>query len=259
MSATPVVFRPISEAGGAEVLGLDLRERLDERAKHALHWACHHYSLLVFRNQTLTWSDQFAFASIFGEVLENPTNASFVTSDGELWLHFDHWLEDVYPAPTQFTMLYGMEVVSEGGETVFASVRRAYECLPATLKRRLEGLTALHCYNYSAATLEMRIRAADLLPGEPCAVHPVVRLHPATGDRTLYVSPRNTDRILELGEEESEDLLQELARYIKAADNLYSHRWSVGDLLVWDNNLVLHGRTAYDATYSRRLRRACMR
>jgi taurine dioxygenase len=142
---------------------------------------------------------------------------------------------------------------------VFASVRRAYKRLPAALKRRLEGLTALHCYNYSTAKLEMRIRAADLPTGEPCAVHPVVRSHPATGDSTLYVSPRNTDRILELGEEESEDLLEELLRYITAADNLYSHRWSVGDLLIWDNNSVLHGRTAYDAKYRRRLRRACVR
>ena len=124
MSATQVVLRPISEAGGAEVFGLDLRDRLDELAKHMLRRACHHYSLLVFRNQTLTWSDQFAFASVFGDVLENPTNASFVTSDGELWLHFDHWLEDLYPAPTQFTMLYGIDVVPEGGETVFASVRQ---------------------------------------------------------------------------------------------------------------------------------------
>lgn len=154
MSATRVVLRPISEAGGAEVLGLDLRERLDERAKRTLRRACHDYSLLVFSHQTLTRTDQFAFASIFGDVLENPTNASFVTSDGELWLHFDHWLEDVYPAPTQFTILYGIEVVPDGGDTVFASVRRAYKRLPAALKRRLDGLTALHCYNYSAAKLE---------------------------------------------------------------------------------------------------------
>jgi taurine dioxygenase len=249
----------MSKAGGAEVLGLDLRERLDERTSIILRRACHQHSLLVFSNQNLTWTDQFAFASIFGDVLENPENAGFITSDGELWLHFDHWLEDAYPAPTQFTVLYGIDVVPEGGETIFASARRAYECLPVALKRRLEGLTALHCYNYSPAKLEMRIRAADLPPGEPCAVHPVVRPHPATGDRTLYVSPRNTDRILELGKEESEDLLEELLQYINAGDNLYSHRWSVGDLLIWDNNSILHGRTAYDVKYQRRLRRACVR
>ena len=84
------MLHPISEAGGAEVVGLDLRERLDERSKRVLRQACHDYSLLVFSNQTLTWTDQCAFASIFGDVLENPTNASLVTSDGELEIHFDH-------------------------------------------------------------------------------------------------------------------------------------------------------------------------
>lgn len=206
--------------------------------------------------------EQEAFARLFGTVLGDTSNANFVSSTGEIDLHFDHWLIDGYPQPLNFTNLFAMEVPPEGGATVFASIRRAYRYLPGNLHACIEPLSAVHVYNYSncnSANGGFRVRAAELPPGQPFAVHPLLRMHPLTSENTLYVSPRNSDRVLGLDEEVSEALLKALFEIVVMPENLYLHVWEPGDLLIWDNHALLHGRRSFDARHRRRLRRLCVR
>jgi taurine dioxygenase len=243
---------------------LDLHQEQDDAVKRRLKEACLEYSFLLVRGQDITLDEQLRFGRIFGDVLEDGSSArkgSFVTSVGELCLHFDHWLISNFPQPIHFTMLYGMKVVPVGGETLFANARTAYQRLPESLKAQIKNMQAVHCYNYSYASSEkiaLRIREADIPPDQPRATHPVVRVHPGTGEKTLYVSPRNTQRILGLEPGESEALLQELWTYIENPDSGYAHKWHVGDLLLWDNHALLHGRRDFDSRYERRLRRMCI-
>jgi taurine dioxygenase len=261
MNTTKIIFRPISPVGGAEVLGLDLRQEQGEVVRHQIREACVRYSFLLIRGQDITSDEQFCFGSIFGEVLENNYSdraENIVSSGGTLPLHFDHWLISDFPQPMHFTMLYGMKVAAVGGETVLANVRAAYQRLPEPLKAQIEGMQAVHCYDYSDASGEkvgMRVREANIPPGQPCATHPVVLTHPDTGEKILYVSLQNTDRILGLAPQESETLLEELRAYIDNQDNVYVHKWRVHDLIIWDNNAMLHGRRDFDKRYKRHLRR----
>lgn len=261
---TEITFRSVSSMGGAQVFGLNLHQEQSVAVKRQLRDACIAHSFLLIRDQDITLEEQFRFGRIFGDVLESDSShqqGSFVTSSGEIWLHFDHWLTSKSPQPVHFTMLYGMKVVPVGGETVFANGRRAYQLLPALLKDRIESLQALHCYDYSyvpGKKLAMRIREAEIDQDQPRAVYPVVFKHSDTGEKILYVSPRNTDRILDLAPEASEALLEELWSHLTSQGNVYQHRWAIGDLLIWDNHVLLHGRTDFDSKHQRRLRRMCI-
>lgn len=260
LKTTEIIFRPLSSAGGEEVSGLNLHQEQSDAVKRRLKEACLKHSFLLLRGQDITLDEQLHFGRIFGDILED-SNANIVTSSGELLLHFDHWLISNQPQPMNFTMLYGMQVVTVGGETVLANARAAYQRLPESLKARIEGMQAVHCYDYSYAPgkkIALRMRQADIPPDQPRATHPVVLVHPETGEKILYVSPRNTDRILGLEPEESESLLQELWTYIETPDNVYAHQWQVGDILLWDNHAMLHGRRVFDARQERRLRRLSM-
>ncbi len=213
----------------------------------------------LFVANTLTSMTSSASLTAFGDVLENPTKPSFVTSVGEIPLHFDHWLVGKSPVPTSFTMLYAIEA-PPGSDTVFASSARAYERLAPSLQQTISKMSASHCFNYSSEpTMGPRVRAADLPPGQPTSLHPLVRPHPETGTMTLYVSPRNTDCVVDLGIKESDILVDTLVRHLTAPDNVYAHAWEAGDLLAWDNHALVHGRKAYDGCQSRRLRRLCIR
>jgi taurine dioxygenase len=264
MTTSGITFKPISSVGGAEILGLDLHQEPTETVKRCVKNACLEYCFLLLRNQDITLDEQLKFGSVFGNVLENggaARNGSFVTSTGEVWLHFDHWLISGHPEPVRFTMLYSMKVVPTGGETIFANARLAYQELPDQLKKQIDELRALHCYDYSygaAKKIELRIREANIDDSQPRAVHPVVIVHPEIEKKVLYVSPRNTDRILGLQAERSEALLQELCAYFMKPDSIYAHRWQVGDLLIWDNYSMLHGRRDFQSEYERKLRRMCI-
>lgn len=259
---TPVVVRCLSDAFGVEVLGVDARAELSRETGRHLRSLCVEHSVLLLRGQELALPEQAQFASIFGKVLGNASSGNFVQSVGELELHFDHWLFDGSPEPLDFTNLFAMDVAPAGAPTVFASVRRAHDLLPARLRLRVQGRRAVHVYDYSdrpTHNAPLRARIANLPPGQPAAIHPLVRPHPETGEPTLYASPRNTDHVVGLELEESELLLAELFACITVDDNLYVHVWEVGDLLIWDNHAVLHGRPPYDSQHRRRLRRMCIR
>lgn len=168
--------------------------------------------------------------------------------DGELSFHFDRIHQKV---PNKAGVLMALEVPSAGGETLFANTCMAYETLPDTTRRRLEGLTALNTYEYG------RTHAADktLSEATPTASHPVVRTIPESGARALYVCRLMTDRINELPADESRALLDELCDHLEDPRFQYAHHWKAGDVLIWDNRCTIHARTDFDASQRRLLKR----
>ena len=150
------------------------------------------------------------------------------------------------------SMLYAIEVPSIGGNTLFANGYKAYETLPDDIKRRIDGRMALNAYDYDSAATKRGTRLAE---GVPSYAHPVVRTHPATGRKALYVNRLMTVQIEGLPAQESDALLDLLFDHQERREFVYEHVWRPGDLLMWDNRCTLHARTDFSAGERRLMRR----
>jgi len=256
---------------GAEVRGVDLSTELPEAIKSQLREAFNRYGYLLFRGQELSGEDQKRVGSIFGTISYQGENykesdgtryisnvaEDGLNKDGELSFHIDH---SFYATPLRAIMLYALEAPppGAGGETMLSSMKLAYDALPAATRERLEGLEALHCYDFDVSRNVRqadRFREKDLGPLSTRATHPVVLTHPDTGEKVLFISRRHVDRIIGLEEAESEALLAELTAAIEAPERVVKHQWLPGDLVIFDNLKLQHARTNFDPSHRRHLRR----
>jgi taurine dioxygenase len=169
--------------------------------------------------------------------------------DGEMHFHTDQCHQE---RPAMASMLFALEVPSTGGNTLFANGYKAYEALPNGIKRRIEGRKALNAYDYETAAMK---RGTRLAQGVPSYLHPVVRTHPATGRKALYVNRLMTVRIEGLPAQESDELLATLFDHQERHEFIYEHVWRAGDLLMWDNRCTLHARTDFSPNERRLMRR----
>jgi len=275
MSIAPTLSRPsrrfttrsLSAALGAEIIGLDLREALDARRVAELRDAWHENLIILLRGQTLSEDDQVRFAAYFGPPAKihryrqsNPAvmlisnireDGKLIGAlpDGEMQFHTDQCHQE---RPAMASMLYAIEIPSVGGNTLFANAYAAYEALPAAIKQRLDGARALNAYDYDSGAT---IRSTKVADDAPSCVHPVVRRHPATGRKALYVNRLMTRRIEGMPEQDSEALLNLLFDHQERREFIYEHVWRPGDLLMWDNRCTLHARTDFSAAERRLLRR----
>ncbi len=273
-------IRPVAEAAGplgAEVLGLDLAQPLHADDFARLHRAHLHHHVLVFRNQRITPRQQVDFSRRFGplqiHVLKNFQLAghpeilvvSNIKENGQpIGLgdagHFWHSDLSYKAVPSLGSLLHAQELPAVGGDTLFADQHAAYDALPEALKKTIAPLQAEH--SYLARYDELRAKSpwrpaltqAQIDEVQP-AVHPVVRTHPETARKALFVSEHFTTRIVGLPEDESRDLLAQLfAASVKPAF-VYRHRWQPHDLVFWDNRSVLHLATGTPDTERRKLYR----
>jgi taurine dioxygenase len=261
--------RHLSPALGTEIIGVDLREDLDDEVFGEILQAWHDNLILLLRDQQLEEDDQVRFAERFGPLATIHT-PQFVRShpavmlisniredgkpigalpDGEMQFHSDQCYKE---RPAMGSMLYALEVPSLGGNTLFANAYKAYEALPDSVKRRLEGRKALHAYDYDTGATKRDSRNLD---GAPCYAHPAVRTHPATGRKALYVNRLMTVQIEGLPPDESDELLEMLFEHQENPEFIYEHIWRPGDLLMWDNRCTLHARTDFSPDERRMLRR----
>jgi taurine dioxygenase len=261
--------RPLSAALGAEIAGVDLRRPLDDQTFEQILAAWHQHLVILLRNQELTEEDQVRFAERFGPPAVIHTKQYIRTHpavmlisniredgepigalpDGEMQFHTDQCHQE---RPAMASMLYAIEVPSVGGNTLFANGYNAYETLPAEIKRRIDGRKALNAYDYHTAAMK---RGTRLVQGVPFYIHPVVRTHPATGRRALYVNRLMTARIEDMPEAESDELLQLLFDHQERREFIYEHVWRPGDLVMWDNRCTLHARIDFSPGERRLLRR----
>jgi taurine dioxygenase len=248
-------IRPIAGALGAEISGVDLSNDLDDGTIARIRRARLDHLVIFFRDQRLKPDRFLTFARSFGEVIEYPFIKGIegfpeITpvikleheriNFGGLWHSDTTYLE----YPPMGTMLIAREVPPFGGDTLFANMYLAYETLSPGMRRLLDGLVAV---NSSAKadvtkTREDRIRegAKPSAHREYIAKHPVVRTHPETGRKALYINGGHTVRFKDMSEEESLPLLQFLFAHQQRPEFTCRFRWEVGSIAFWDNRCAQH-------------------
>jgi taurine dioxygenase len=254
----------LSLAGGAEITGIDLSQPLSDTARDGIHQALLDHQFLVFRGQSLSREQQYTFTERFGEVeahgggrpgkrqdvahvtanldAEGKPSDRFAKGANYRW----HTDKPYYAVPPALTTLHAVELPPEGGDTEFANTRRAYEALDDATKGRIDGLRVVFQW-------ERGLRPGYYANELPPVDHPLVRTHPETGRRALYLG-NHAVGILDMAEGEQAALLDELLEYATGPRFTYAHRWRAGDLVMWDNRCTLHRAVAnYEMNRYRRI------
>jgi taurine dioxygenase len=234
---------------GGVVSGVDLSQPLDESTFKQVHDALIDNGVIFFRDQHLTPEQQKAFGRLFGELHIHPAAPAEVPEHPEiLVIHADesskhvageNWHSDVScdPEPPMGSILYMHELPPVGGDTLFASMYAAYEALSEPMKRFLEPLTARHEGEH---VYRGRYGVDDAGKTFPAAEHPVIRTHPVSRRKALFVNGGFTRRIVQLSRAESDAVLQFLYRHVETPEFHCRFRWQVNSVAFWDNRCVQH-------------------
>ncbi|MEO8693005.1 MAG: TauD/TfdA family dioxygenase [Acidimicrobiales bacterium] len=252
----------LSDHIGVEVRGVESGSFGDPTLTQTLHTLLGRHHLLLFRQREMPVADQITVMAQFGEVVDEGGNSlrhvfvSNAREDGVLTLgkrlvfHSDNVFT---PEPLNVVSLYGLRVVDDTAPTRFANTVRACSVLDESLAHDLAGARALNLSGFAGGWY--RYRDAEVEPHHPRAVHPVITHDTWSGDAALMVSEQQTDRILDWPADASEDTLQALFGLLYQPDNVYEHHWREGDLVVWDNLALQHGRPELMRKGERTLRR----
>jgi taurine dioxygenase len=249
----------LSYALGAEVSGVDISKPLDKATVSEIYAAFLEHYVLVFRGQTLTREQHIAFSRYFGElnlnegrgvdrwhpdypelflVISRPTptgEAATGRHTGADW-HTDnsHW-----PVAAQASLLRAIEIPGMGGDTMFCDMYRAYETLSDGMKNLIEGLHGIHMVTNVVLDHSSPEKYAESRKRFPAAAHPVVRVHPDTGRKALYVNVQ-VRHFVGMTAAESKPLIRYLTNHATHPQNVYRHQWRKDDLVMWDNRCLLH-------------------
>lgn len=279
-----VSIRPLSPAMGAQVIGMDLSGPLDESEIVQLREALGKYGVLCFRDQHLTEVQQIEFSRRWGPLEDFPEenktvaastvyNVANVSAEGVHLPETDHrvifqkvnalWHTDssYRYVPAYASLLYGIEVMPDdavGGRTGFSNMVAAYEALSPEMKKIIEPLHMVHSYEHGRRLYPQLPPLSKFEKDTvPPVSHPLVRVHPeANNRRSLFITANAGNEISGLPLEEGQALHRKLIEHISRPEFCYFHKWSKGDLVVWDNRTTLHKAETYDmAKYRRVFRR----
>jgi len=259
----PIQVKTLSQVMGAEISGINLARITDEDFR-IINQAFRDHLIIAVRDQNLSPQEQIDFSSRFGE-LEVQANALYarpgypqvlvISNDikegqpvglidaGDFW-HTDSQSRE---KPSTATILHSLKNPTQGGDTLFANMYLAYEYLPENVKIKIADL---HGINAGSKLKNKRVTVSKNRPdgddyykaalGKPDVIHPIVRTHPETGKKALYVSPRFTIAIAELDNSDGQELLDYLFKHQMRPEFRYDHKWMDGDLVMWDNRCLLH-------------------
>lgn len=278
---------PGDARAGAEIIGVDLAQDDSDDTFGQIEDALHEHLVVVVRDQKLTPEQHIRFSRRFGVLADHVLSPYALPDHPEIYVVSNiiengkaigvadagpQWHSDFcYRArPSRCSLLYALEVpVVDGvprGDTLFSNTTAAYEALPERTRRRIDGLQAVFSLTQS---YEQRIKGgANLLPltaeqkaKAPDVIHPVVRTHPYTGRRGIFVCELNTKNIVGTSEDESRALLDELYTQVARPEFTYRHQWRTGDLLIWDNIAAQHRAISkdYALPHRRRMHRTTVR
>ena len=256
MSAT---VTPMPEGFGAEITGVDLSKPVDDETRRLIYGAFLDHHLIAVPGQSLNAKQTVAAGRIFGEELEPHLFKHFHHPDTPLIMVLSNrtddggkpmgmadagtfWHSDLSykPNPAKATLLYALEIPDdEGGDTLFCDLTAAYEALADDMKERLEGLRALHDYDNVPRDIFSTLK---MTPPPECP-QPVVRTHPDTGRKAIYINPAYTTRIEGMTEGDSEALKKQIFRHCLGDSFRLRYKWRAGDLLAWDNAALMHSAT----------------
>jgi len=274
---------PVTESFAAEIGDVDLSQPLSEESRAEIEAAFDRYSVLVFPDQHLTADQHLDFAHHFGPL---ETSIHAVRKDAKLRVRADladvsnldpgesiwgkesrkrmfemanrMWHSDssFKRVPAKASLLYARSIPPVGGQTEFADMRAAYDALPDDMKQRLRGLVAEHAIMYSRKKLGFDDFSDEEHQTYPPVPQALVRRHPGSGRMSLFLAS-HAGRIFGMPEEEGKALLQQLIDHATQRQFVYTHRWRVHDLVMWDNRCTMHrGRPYDDLRWPRDMQRA---
>lgn len=268
-------IRPLSDVVGAIVEGVDLTCPLDDTTADLLRDTFSRNSILCIRGQQLAASDQIRFGDLFGPVdsgfrvrsgyggQETRNRGVMLVSnirkngepigslpDGEMQFHSDGAHRDI---PYAATTLYAIKLPSVGGDTLFANLAMAYDALDDDTKNRIDELQVRNLYGYDDTFREETTEETE--SNTSAATHNLVKTHPVTGRKSLYLSRLMTRHVVGMDRGESDDLLNMLFDHAERTEFVYAHKWLMNDLLIWDNRCLNHARTDFPGSEERLLRR----
>jgi|TARA_B100000530_G_scaffold329205_1_gene270906 taurine dioxygenase len=254
-----VKVRKATSKTGAEILGVDVGAGLDNATSNAIHAALDEHGVIVLRNQKLTPEQQVNFTRLFGEPDIN-FNALRFGIDGSPEIYIisninkdgkpigtrragENWHTDMSYAkePAAATMLYAVEVPNLNGlplgDTAFANAAAAWDALPKKLQDAVINLRGV--FDFRGRKRNSPVSAEDIAKYPPVD-HPIVRSHPRTGRKSLYIVRYDCTSIISKDAQESAALIEALADHIVKPEFIYQHKWQEGDIVVWDNCTVQH-------------------
>ena len=261
---------------GAEVIGVDLSYPLTKDSIENIRKAWNDYGVLLFRNQSITDEEQVSFSRYFGELelfpqsqnrsIKNPEifRVSNVGEDNQIrpvdtpearystliWIwHTDSSYREI---PSKGAILHAIEVANNGGDTLFANMRVAYDEMPTEFKKRIKGLKARHSFLYSRSLQNLPPMNSNEAAKIPPVYHPIIRNN-SDGGRSLYLSQTYMESIVGLEQDEGQSLIQKLMNWATQNRFIYRHKWEPHDVLMWDNRWTIHVVEPFDHSAERRV------
>jgi taurine dioxygenase len=270
-------FAKLGDHMAIAVEGIDLNQPLAAAQAVSLRQALNDNLVLCIRGQTLAPVAYREAMRVFGTLVPQTRTGNLhdevpeililssadrdVLGDGKPLVVGAHWhSDDSYKAtPCALTILYGVAVPPTGGDTQFTNMYAAYDGLSPEMRRRIDGLKVVHTYDSSRkGTRIAKLKSEDAAALPPSVLHPLVRTHPETGRRALYMNPNRMEEIAGMARGESDTLLDELIAHATQPQYQYRHRWRLGDILVWDNRCTMHKANADYPAGSRRVMQRLM-
>ena len=260
----------LSSHMGAAVSGIDLNRLPDPATQAALTQTLHDNLVLCIRGQSLAPPAFRDAMAKFGvpmrrkQLTQTPecADVNIVSSedrdelgDGKKLVNGASWHTDdsFMREPCSLTMLYGVAVPSRGGDTQFVNMHAAYDALSPEMKARIDGLKVIHKYQSSRQTNRVSKRPEGEMKAMPEATHPLVRTHPETGRKALYLNANRMEQIAGMERAESDKLLDQLIAHAIEPRFQYRHVWQQGDIVIWDNRATMHKANADYPEGERRL------
>jgi taurine dioxygenase len=271
------MITPLSSHTGAEVRGVDLTQPIDPTLRDRLNAAFVEHSVLVFRDQRLSAHQLLAAVQLFGDVLPqhntrfalpdcpqihyisnqdfHPDGKRYIPGEG---YHTDH---SNAAEPPKATVLHAVQLPDHGGDTQFVNMHRAYAGLPEATRERIDDLRAIHVYQSRHSERKLMALSDTARAAVPDAVlHPLVRTHPESGRKSIYLNPIRTEGIVGMEERDALSLLDELLNHATQPQYEYRHQWREGDMVMWDNRCLLHKANGdYDLSQVRYLYRIMLK
>jgi taurine dioxygenase len=268
--AENVVIAPHANGFAAEITGISLADGISDAEFALVHQAFLDHKVLVFRDQPLEDPPHQAFAMRFGELdghinkstrqknMPNVQVFSNVKFDGKttgvhpekgtlVW----HTDKSYTATPSLTTVLRSPAIASKGGDTLFADTARAYENLDDATKTQVADLRAIHDWGRSRLKSGERPATDEEMTAAPPVDHPIIRTHPETGRKAIYVG-NHSSHVVGMDVSEGETLLAELEAHATQIDFIYRHKWQVNDVIMWDNRCTMHCVEPYDAAKEKR-------
>jgi taurine dioxygenase len=248
---------PLSAHTGAEITGVDLRGLIDEQTRKRLNQAFLDHSVIAISGQTLNAPQFLEAMRIFGEIFlqHNPRfsvpecpQIHYISNqdkleDGRVYIpgegyHTDHSNDE---EPPKATALYAVKLPNTGGDTQFVNMCEAYNALPQEIKKRIEGLRARHVYQSKHSERKLPGLAEERKKiASVSVIHPIVRTHPETGRKAIYINPIRIEEIIGMPEQDALPLLDDLLEHATQEKFQYRHKWKLGDFVIWDNRCLMH-------------------